>query len=276
MSMVVFIWVPICELQYTHIVGTARGTVKLGVFRSVRVQEKCDPCRIGVRHREALLRTAPAAGFQSAKRRLGNMAMQRAALFVRHGFSRARRRPRNRSGSSVQRGWTLAELLVALAVSSILLAEAIPAFDRMLAYNRLAVSANQLLTDLLRARQTAIQHNQAVTFCAGNASVGCHGDWSAREWIVFVDYGHDGRLDREDVLQATGSLADAASLAVMGNGPFERAVIYQPTGMAQTSTGAFAAGSLWICVRNRPAPNATRLVLAASGRVRSESDACPI
>lgn len=183
--------------------------------------------------------------------------------------------PRDRRARAAQCGRTMVELLVALTVSSILLTEAIPAFDHLMARNRQALSANHLLTDLLRARQTAIQRNQPVTFCAGNASEGCHNDWSAGEWIVFVDYDRDGRLDNNDLLQASGALAHAANLAILGNRPFNQAVIYQPTGMAQIPSGAFAAGSLWICVPGQPAPNATRLVLAATGRVRSESATCP-
>jgi type IV fimbrial biogenesis protein FimT len=196
-------------------------------------------------------------------------------VFGRDGLAQARLQRAIRRVRGPVRGRSLIELLTALAVSSILLAEALPAFDRMMAHNRQAVAANQLLTDLMRARQTAIQRNQPVAFCAGNVHDGCHGDWSAREWLVFVDRGRDGRLDREDVVQVTGVLPAAADLAITANIPFNRAVIYQPTGMAQTPTGAFAAGSLWICLRGFSAPNATRLVLAMSGRVRSEPDSCP-
>src|SRR3546814_3380805 len=72
---------------------------------------------------------------------------------------------------------------------------------RINAQNRLATSTNQLLMAMVSARQAAVTRNAAVTFCAGNPDDGCDGDWSAHQWIVFVDSDRDGEIDADDELK---------------------------------------------------------------------------
>lgn len=168
-----------------------------------------------------------------------------------------------------QRGLTLIELMVALLVAALILTQAIPAFDRMLARNQLSTGANRLLAALVTGRLTAVSRNTFVTFCAGNATAGCHEDWSLQEWIVFVDADHDGQLDAGEVLLVVERLGSGA-IEITGNGPFSTAVVFEPSGAARTASGALAMGRLRVCTEKLVDPNATDLVLIASGRVEAE------
>lgn len=178
---------------------------------------------------------------------------------IRRNHSRARRRTRGA-------GLTAIELLIALAVVGILSAVVIPSFQYVLARNRLATTANRLQHTLASARITAVTRNLPVTFCAGNAAEGCHGDWSRQEWIVFTDRDHDAAIDPDDELLAVNRLLQPERVSLAGNGPFKKAVVFVSSGAARTRTGAFAAGRLRVCVPSDIRPNATDLVLIGSGR----------
>ena len=170
-----------------------------------------------------------------------------------------------------QRGWSLSECLVGLSVSTLLVTQAVPGYQWMLARNRLAVTTNQLVLALHEARQLAISSNVAVSFCAGNADEGCSGDWSAQQWIVFVDRNRNGQLDDGEVLKHAETMEPTASIRIVGNGPFRKAIVYRPDGLARTATGAFAAGRLRVCALRDFDGNTNDLVLIGSGRVEPEN-----
>lgn len=177
------------------------------------------------------------------------------------------------------RGLTLLELLIALTLSAVTAALVVPAFGRMAAQNQLALSSNQVLMAAITARQTAVSRNLSVTLCAGRIEGGCHDDWARREWIVFEDPDQDGELDSDEVVKLADHLPSSSKATITGNGPFRNAVVFKPSGAAETSTGAFAAGRLRVCVGQPIRSNATDLVLIGSGRIEPErrdfSGACP-
>ena len=71
---------------------------------------------------------------------------------------------------SVNRGFTLLELLTAMAVVAILAAIAIPNFRSAIASNRLTTTANGLITALHQARSEAVRRNVAVQFCGSTTT----------------------------------------------------------------------------------------------------------
>src|SRR3546814_4324913 len=123
---------------------------------------------------------------------------------------------------------------------------------------------------MVSARQAAVTRNDAVTFCAGNPDDGCDGDWSAHQWIVFVDSDRDGGIDADDELKLFERFSASTVIDVSGNGPFRKWIVYMPSGMARWPSGAFAAGRLRVCTEDVLTPNATDLVLIGSGRVVTE------
>ena len=68
-----------------------------------------------------------------------------------------------------QRGFTLVELMVTLAVVVILTAIAIPSFRNLTLSNRLTTTANSIVGALRTARMEAVKRNASVQFCSNDA-----------------------------------------------------------------------------------------------------------
>lgn len=108
-------------------------------------------------------------------------------------------------------GFSLIELMVALAVASILLTVGVPSFQDMIRDNRLATQANRLVGALNLARSEAIKRGRFAAVCKADTSVphptcdpsGCNtvigvNCWEAG-WIVYVDVdGVPGFYDNGD------------------------------------------------------------------------------
>jgi type IV fimbrial biogenesis protein FimT len=85
-------------------------------------------------------------------------------------------------------GFTLLELLITMAIATILLTIAIPSFQYVTNSNRIAGEVNGLLGDLQYARSEAIKEGQYVSVCASSDGQTCSAspDWQGG-WIVFVN-----------------------------------------------------------------------------------------
>lgn len=67
-------------------------------------------------------------------------------------------------------GFSLLELLIAVAVAGIMLAIGIPSFRGLFASNRLTTTANEYVTAFNEARMAAIRRNAATQFCSNVAT----------------------------------------------------------------------------------------------------------
>lgn len=67
-------------------------------------------------------------------------------------------------------GFTLIELMVALAVFAILVTVAVPSFRNIMASNQLATTANDIVAALRLARMQAVEHKTEVQFCSNSAA----------------------------------------------------------------------------------------------------------
>jgi type IV fimbrial biogenesis protein FimT len=121
------------------------------------------------------------------------------------------------------RGFTLAEILVSLAILAILLALAAPSFTDSSLSSKLRSTANSLVGAAQLARSEAIKRDAVVTLCVSSNGTACGvGDWS-QGWIV---------LSGATVLQSipaapTGFLVTPAGGSV--------ALSFQPSGVGATA-----------------------------------------
>jgi prepilin-type N-terminal cleavage/methylation domain-containing protein len=97
-----------------------------------------------------------------------------------------------------ERGFTMVEVLVVMTISAILLALAIPSFERLLRTNRVSSATNSMLAAMDLARSEAVRRSGVVTVCrstnadapnpaCSSAAAGGYADndW-ASGWIVFA------------------------------------------------------------------------------------------
>ncbi len=170
------------------------------------------------------------------------------------------------------RGFTLLEVLVVLALLAVLLSLATPSFQAMRQKHQMQSQAEQLQASLLLARSEALRRQQRVTLCVRESLNGSGpncataGTWS-QGWVVFVDGNHNARREAsETVLHLHPALP--AFLTLQGNATVDRYISYGPQGRSQSTSGAFQAGTLTLCGGGQA--HVWRVVINAVGKPRLE------
>jgi len=164
-----------------------------------------------------------------------------------------------------QKGLTLLELMIALVILSILLAFALPGFDRQIQQTRTQTTTNELYEALQAARTRAVTSN-------GRATLKARGDWS-QGWILFDDLNHNGVRDPDDPVVQEHRI-ESATTRITGNQPVQHYVSFVGTGESRYATGSagggFQAGTLTICPP-KSGLGGYQLVLSRMGRVRTQA-----
>lgn len=91
-------------------------------------------------------------------------------------------------------GFTLVELVIAVAIVAILAALALPSFQSSLRSNRAATATNEMLASLSLARSEAIRNNRGASICASADGAVCSGDWNDG-WLVWADTNRDNDVN---------------------------------------------------------------------------------
>lgn len=151
------------------------------------------------------------------------------------------------SASSCQSGFTLIELMVAIAVLAIVLAAAIPSFSDITLRSKLRTYAADLVASAQLARSEAINRNGQVRMCVSSNGTSCgSGSWE-QGWIV---------LHGSTVIHRQQAIA--ASYRIISS---EAAIVFQSSGVGATLV------TLDVC-RATPTVGAQgrRITVSATGR----------
>jgi type IV fimbrial biogenesis protein FimT len=157
---------------------------------------------------------------------------------------------------SSERGFTLVELMVTLAIAAILMTMAVPSFSTMTKNSRLTTQTNQLVTALNLARSEAITRRTTINVVATDASSASN-EWG-EGWNVVVNGGATLRvfqpLEGGSTLDSTNSLNTLQYLA---------------TGRAN------ATDTLTLC-DDRTGETGRQITILTTGRITTNSNfACP-
>lgn len=186
-----------------------------------------------------------------------------------HTDSSSLARPGNRVARSD--GFTLVEMMVAIAVLAVLLGIAVPDLRNYLINSRLTAQINDLVADISLARSEAATRSARITICSSADLETCSGEGDAWEGgrIVFVDTNANGdREATEQILKTTSSLGGSRTLIASGFSN-TNSISFRPYGGLQTATG----GSFLLC---DPATDTGRSVaVAATGRPVASKVTCP-
>jgi len=140
--------------------------------------------------------------------------------------------------NSRRRGFTLVEIIIVIAVITIIAALAYPNFQGFMASRRLNGAARQVQGDLLAARMRSVSENREikVKFINGN------------QYTMFYDYNNNGQVDTGEAIETRDIhpvYYDVVITPVSGYAP-----LFYPRGTANTGeiTLTGTAGSKTVTV----------------------------
>ncbi len=170
-------------------------------------------------------------------------------------------------------GFTLIELMIVLAVASILVTVGIPSFMSMTASNRVTTASNSLVTVLNLAKSEAIRSGTNAALCQSADEATCGGDKTAwkQGWILFSDSNGNNDINAgERIIRVQGPLDPSLNFTLNDGGHVDK-IYFTPLGRASVG-GTF-------CFENNYNPaNSRKVVINRSGRFYSKkhdtSDPC--
>jgi type IV fimbrial biogenesis protein FimT len=160
-----------------------------------------------------------------------------------------------------QKGVTLIEMLISLAIMAIAITAVAPSIQSILIKNRIVSEINELSAIIQFARNQAIDQQITIIVCpSGDFSV-CSNNWDDPK-IVFIDSDSSGdRGANEELLATTGAISDNNYLTGPANPLF-----FSATGEA------VANSNLILCHSSKDNEYGRQLSITLQGRVKMSSD----
>jgi len=165
-----------------------------------------------------------------------------------------------------QNGFTLIELMVAIAVFAVTVTFAVPNLRDFIANNRIISKTNDFVSSLHVARSESVKRKVTVTVCGSSDGATCNTASWENGWIVFTDIDADASVDAgvDELLVVNGSLGNNISLRNAG--------FTQTTRVQYGSRGTIdSAGSFKIC-DSRGVNFAKAVNINITGRTRMATD----
>lgn len=163
-----------------------------------------------------------------------------------------------------ENGFTLIEMMIAIAVTALLLSLAVPAVDLFVSNSRQTGAINDFVASIHMARSTAVTTNSRVTVCPSSTGLDCDAPSWEQGWIVFADLDGNNSVGGTEAVVASSGPVDGLSFE---SGEFPNLMVYRPNGRVVSASASGNAGQFTVC-DDRGAEHAKVMIVDLSGRPR--------
>ena len=169
----------------------------------------------------------------------------------------------NTVGSATRKpGYTIIELVVVLAIVSLLTLTAIPGIQGFTNRNKTTVAVNRLVGAVNLTRHAAVQFHGIATLCALKGSGRCGASW-AGELTVFMDRNSNAELDPDETIVNRISRNSPDTTVTWRAFQNKQYLQMMPMGYTNYQNGNFV-----VCPADGDQQFARQLVINIQGRVR--------
>jgi type IV fimbrial biogenesis protein FimT len=182
------------------------------------------------------------------------------------------------SGVMNNRGFTLVELMITIAVLAIALSLAIPSFTATIARNKLTSARDDLIKSFQFTKSEAINRNVSVVICPSINGTSCSGtgDWE-EGWIIYLEGAMSAGVTSTvgTVIKVNEGFEGLNSnhIGVPSGLTPSTFVRYVPQGFAAYA-GPILAQTIELCSQNGEVGAVSMVVSAATGQVRPQAGGC--
>lgn len=159
------------------------------------------------------------------------------------------------------RGYTLIELLVTIALASLLLSIAVPSFKHLAVGNRLTTQANEFVSVLSLARSEAIKRNSAVTLCRAKSESASACETASGAWQHWIVRAANGTIVRRGLVNTFGGGISVKS--TLSNDT----IVFGPDGLSRTGSSIVADHKITVCAPDVGRDNIRDIVLGSASRI---------
>lgn len=155
-----------------------------------------------------------------------------------------------------QQGLTIVEMMIGLAIVSILISVVAPNLQSILQSNRVAAEINTLSSAAQLARFRAIDDETSVVLCPTTDFKACVSSWSQAKMVFVDDNGNGAKEDAEVLVLATDAMS--ANVKVLG---VSGSLVFADDGSIAPSA------DIVICPQSGTVENASALFISGYGRI---------
>ena len=159
------------------------------------------------------------------------------------------------------KGVTLIELLITIAIVGIFASIALPSFSKLIENNRISTATNELVANMMLARSEALKRGDTVTMCPSTDQDTCNATDPSLGWVVFLDCTDSTDPNCQKVIIKVGDGFDSVDVSTFDEISF--GFSGRPTGGLQTLTVKGKQGNSEL---------EKTVILSRIGRVRTESN----
>jgi type IV fimbrial biogenesis protein FimT len=161
------------------------------------------------------------------------------------------------------KGLTLIELLITIALVSILMSVGVPSFQSVVSRYQARTAVSSLKRILMQARTKAIEEHQAITICPISHNQ-CSNNWSL-PITLFADINTNQKIDQNETLIYKIQTDISA-------GYWQKKSITKPFVRFNQLGHAFSSATTFLyCPRSGSLNNAKQIIISFQGRIRSKN-----